>query len=901
MKINIPDGQYDHKLYEKEILDFWQKMQFFKPEYDPKLKKVRTSDEMYKDTRETFSIICPPPNANGNLHLGHMSGYSYQDAMGRFHRMTGHNVLLLPGKDHAGIQTEVVFEKELDKKGIKKQDMGRDKFYEECYRFCFENSETARNQEKKLGLSADYDRELFTLDPKIVKNILNTFVNMYKDELIYRGKRIINWCVRCQSALADIDTEYKDAQTKFYYFKYGFLEPEAEALKIKNEFQNKQIEWKYERSMTKDGLSEMPFAYGEIETYKLNNENLHVMGIGYDKNLDNGKILKGKVIGIQMSLDKQFRIVVAHPDFTGDLDSEINKIFLFESKYYPGAHIIQFAQYPDDKFYTNGFILGTVRPETKFGDTAIAVDPDDKRYAEFVGNTYEVKTINGTAKLKIIADNAVDENFGTGMVKVTPAHSPEDWDIASRHPKDAFPERQVIDFKGRLNHLTGKYEGMTVKQAREAMIPDMKEVGTLIYLDENYENRVRICERCKSPIEPLIANQWFVNTRPLKNKAKKLVEDKLTSILPSGKRNVYLNWMKQEEDWCITRQLWWGYRLPVWYKGKREQYITETGEVKEKIGDKTINSPNDYEDVMYVGLEQPVGEGWYQDEDILDTWFSSGQWPHATLKAYEKDFEKFYPTNVMETGWDILIFWVTRMMMLNPYLAEKEGITEAAKQIPFKHVFLHGLVLDKNGVKMSKSKGNGIDPLEMIEKYGADPLRFSIVMSNKAGMNQRLYEEKVSGNKKFCNKIWNSAKYVLMALENSSDIEMKDLDKDIFMKEKFESEINQAFVEKLRDRHEKTTKYMETFRFGLATEKLYNSFWHEFCDLYIEQSKELLKSDDKGVITETLSMLLAAITLYLKMLHPFIPFVTEKIYQILKENELVWEDVESLMYAEWKI
>lgn len=888
----LPDGPYNPQLAEKKILDFWLKNKFYSPEFQSGNNLSTAYRKNKTDERETFTIILPPPNANGNLHLGHMSGYAYQDLMGRFERMRGKKVLLLPGKDHAGIQTEVVFERELEKQGKQKQSIGRDEFYKLCYDFCTYQAQYAREQEQRIGLSADFDRELFTLDPKIVSEVMKAFQLMYEDNLVYRDKRIINWCPRCQSALADIDTEFKDSESPFYYFKYGFLEPEKLAIELKNKYRNQKINW----SITKNNASYTKGNFNDLE----------IIGIGYDTSQSN-TTLEGVVIGIEMRLDNKFRLVVQNPTYTDEIYSNLFDVFIKDSKTIAGAHIILFNEYEDDKYYNNGFILGTVRPETKFGDTALAVNPDDERYKDFVGKEFEVMTLNGPAKIKVIADKVVQKDEGTGMLKVTPAHSPEDWDIAQRHKEEAMPEKQVINFDGKLNHLTGKYEGMTVKEARKAMIPDMKTAGMLVHLDENYKNRIRICERCKHPIEPLISYQWFVNTTVLKRGAKRLVSEGFTDIMPEGKKKTYMQWMNSKEDWCITRQLWWGYRLPVWYKGKREQYITKSGEVKEKIADKIINSPKDYEGLIYVGLENPNNsntETWYQDEDVLDTWFSSGQWPFVTLMAKEKDFETFYPTQVMETGWDILLFWVTRMMLLNPYRAKKlrPNLSEN-NLVPFRNVYLHGLVLDKNGIKMSKSKGNGIDPFEMMQKYGTDALRLSFVKGNSVGQNYRLYEEKIASNRNFCNKIWNASKFILSNTKDSFDtiptlaLESLNLQKE-----------DKEFLNHLSQLVENITKRIENFQFGIATEELYESFWHNFADVYIEKAKPRLYTKDKdGNLINTKPkekesrlvaqwILLYSLENYLKLLHPFIPFITETIWQVLPKSE---SESETIMYSKW--
>jgi len=1100
----LPKGPYQPQLTEEEILKFWLENKFYAPEFSSD-KELSTAN---LKERENFTIVLPPPNANGNLHLGHMSGYTYQDLMARFQRMMGKRVLLLPGKDHAGIQTEVVFESELEKQGKSKREIGREEFYKQCYEFCLKNSETAREQEQKIGLSADFDRELFTLDPRIVDEVLAAFELMYEDGLVYRDKRIINWCPRCQSALADIDTEFKDSQTPFYYFKYGFLEPDQEAIKLKNEYQGKTIKVEIEVEETYESMKKVMTANQE-EYFKgkvyphyfrafvpktissITNSEIDTFVFGYQE-LEHEQNIEVTVIGIMMSLDRNFSLIVKNPKISiQEIESDLSlfRRFLVDgNKNYAGSHFILFDDYPEDKYYTNGFILGTVRPETKFGDTALAVDPDDERYKEFVGKEFEVQTLLGTSKIKVIADNAVEEDFGTGMVKVTPAHSPEDWDIAKRHPEEALPEKQVIDFDGKMNHLAGKYQGLKVKEARIAMIDDMKAIGMLIYLDETYTNRLRICERCKHPIEPLVSYQWFVDTRPLKDEAKRLVENGSTEIMPEGKKKTFFQWMNQDEDWCITRQLWWGYRLPVWYKGKRDQFITETGEVKERIAGKVIESPEDYQGILHVGRENPQSIGsieltvvrhgetnfnksgkfhgildvelsqdgieqaeklsvnlegdfdviissplkrarttaeiinsklkleivenelilerdfgnlegltweefsekfpveasknnpdfqenlekgetilevesrvdlffewlkisgfkkplivthagiirimerklknltpeesrqndpentevrtyiltlqdWHQDEDVLDTWFSSGQWPYLTLKARPEDF-KFYPTQVMETGWDILLFWVTRMMLLNPYRAKKlNPDVSDSEVVPFTDVYLHGLVLDKNGVKMSKSKGNGIDPFEMMQKYGTDALRFSFIKGNTVGQNYRLYEEKISSNRNFCNKIWNATKFVLFNIEGSSD-NLVNLTKEDIQLTQDDTELLDGLDKLVTE----TTRRLTDFQFGIAADELYESFWHNFADVYLEKIKTRLytKDRDGNAINSTPEeqesrkaaqwIILKAIETYLKLLHPFMPFLTEKLWQELPKRE---GESETIMYSQW--
>lgn len=1150
----LPKGPYNPKETEAEMLKFWLENEYYKPEYVSE-KKLSTAYKEKNDIRETYTNILPPPNANGNLHLGHMSGYAYQDMMGRFQRMKGKKVLLLPGKDHAGIQTEVVFENELAKKGKSKRDLGRETFYKACYKFCMDNADVARNQEKKLGLSADYSRELFTLDPRVVNQILGTFIDLYHDGLVYRDKRLINWCVRCQSALADIDTEYKESEGTFIYFKYAFtktdgtLKVDKYALALKEKFEEKTVEVEIER---KKGLKinpdkgeeyEWPFDYYGFIKEEINpndKEDLDVILIGFEDNLQVGDKVTGKVIGLMMRMDGDYKLYVIKEGTSQEvIDFALKERFEGFSKHFGGVQNRIFSVHTKPEHYSNGFVIGTVRPETIFGDTGIAVHPDDERYKEYIGKELELIGPQGKTKLKVVASKNVDPEFGTGVLKVTPAHATEDWDIAVAN-KELFPEKQCINFDGKLNHLCGKYEGMPTKDARKVMLEDMQESGLLVQIQENYTNRIQICERCKNPIEPLVSYQWFLNTRPLKEKAKQLVNSGITEIMPEGKKNVYLNWMDNPEDWCITRQLWWGYRVPVWYKYQPKEYITKTGEVKEQIGDKIMTSRDDYKDMMEVSITPPgqeinvirhgesegnvlgvtsgrtdhkltklgekeaiefaknsdgqfdliltstlsrsietgeiiakelgikdiiheelicernfgdyenkkkedlqkeypdynsvwqdtipngetiadveqrvdkfielfkkkystkkvlivthmgiirvllrklggktveesreiqIGncqefkfivpeEGWIQDEDVFDTWFSSGQWPAVTLAVNNTchpdpdlsgevsplttpdDFSTFYPTQVMETGWDILIFWVTRMMLLCPYKATKlkalssqkldeseqseetnlairdlvgsknldsrlrgnDNITiEDDTQVsPFKYVYLHGLVLDKNGIKMSKSKGNGIDPFEMMQKYGTDALRMSFIFGNKAGQNYRLYEEKIETFRNYCNKLWNMSKFVLMSLEN--------IEFDVAKVDEYKKHVtteDEVMINKIDMLQTKITRNMESFQFGVAIQDLYESSWHEFADVFIEQIKSRIYTKDKegnpvNTSAEAVNSRMAAmytlwycLTMYLKMLHPFIPFITERIWKEMPKDT---EESETLMYSAW--
>jgi valyl-tRNA synthetase len=756
----LPDGQYNFTETEKKILEFWQSKPFFKPEY------------IKDENAPTFTIVEPPPNANGSLHLGHMSGYAYQDLMGRYNRMKGKRVLLLPGKDHAGIQTEVIFEKELEKKGINKLDLGREEFYKQCYEFCMQMSETARSQEKRLGLAADYERELFTLDPRVVNTVLETFIKLHKDGYVYKGAKIVNWCVRCQTTLADIDTEHKERDGKMVYIKYPIKD--------------------------------------------------------------------------------------------------------------------------SDQFIS----VATSRPETMLGDVAVVVNPDDERYKSLIGKTAIIPIAN--REVPIIPSKWIDKEFGTGAMKLTTAHAPEDVKIADDYEKESGIRLSAINIIWKDGRLTGpipeKYKGMKVNAAREEIIKELQSLGLLEKV-ENMKHNVSVCERCKSVIEPLLSSQWFIKVENLKRPAIEAVKNGEVKILPEAREKMYYQWMENLRDWPVSRQLWWGYRMPVWYKGDREEFVDDNGQIIEKIGGVEITSRN-FDEVVKVSIESP-GEGWIQDPDIFDTWFSSGQWPYATLMVKEGDFEKFYPTAVMETGYDILFFWVSRMIMLGLYRTGK---------VPFNTVYLHGLVTDKNGDKMSKSKGNGIDPYEMMQKYGTDALRYSFLMGNNPGTNYPLYEDKVKGFRNFMNKIWNASKFVMMNLEGIEQYEWFEAIKSCKsvgviheLPLQFEPE-DKEMLEKLESTEKRFDELFEKFRFGLLTEEVYNEFWHTFCDEYIEKSKSRVwKNKETGEYSSTpesrqaaQAVLFYSLKSYLRMLHPFIPFITEEIWQHLVEDG---KYEEALMYA----
>lgn len=676
---------YNPKDWENKLYSDWEARGLFNPDGS--------------DSSSRYSNILPPPNANGELHLGHASGYTVMDLYGRFERMKGKQVLLLPGKDHAGIQTQVVFEKKLQaEQGITRHDLGREKFYQSTYDFCLDRADYMRLQEKRIGLSADWSREKFTLDPEVSRRVTATFVEMYRDGMIYRGERIINWCPRCATALSDVEVIHKETEGKLYYIEYPIK-------------------------------------------------------------------------------DSDEKIMVA-----------------------------------------------TTRPETMLGDTAVAVHPSDERYQALVGKTVILPLTD--REIPIIADHRIDLTFGTGAVKITPAHDPLDWEIGKTH---ALPTLQVIDTGATITEIGGIFSGLAVSEARVKVLEALAIAGRLIK-EEAHAINLSICERCKTPIEPLISKQWFIDVDAphysLKQKSIEALKADTISFHPENMKEQMIQWLENLHDWCISRQLWWGHRIPVWYRGEE----------------------------TYCGIEAPEGDGWIQDSDTLDTWFSSGQWPYTTLGYPEAaDAEAFYPTDLMVMGRDLLFFWATRMIMFGFY---KTG------QAPFKHLYFTGLVRDKDGLKMSKSKGNGVDVLEMIDRFGADAVRMSLTLGTTPGLDFRLYEEKIETFRNFTNKLWNMGRYIgsQTAADNrpSAAPEAKtDADRWILSRA-------QAVTTEV-------TRLLENYQLSLAGEKLRDFTWSEFADWYVEIHK-VEKND---------AVLRSVFDTILHLWHPFMPFVTEAIYRTL--------------------
>lgn len=644
---------YDPKEIEDKIYKIWEESGFFNP-------------DNLKETKSKYSIVIPPPNITGSLHMGHALNATIQDILIRKKRMKGYKTLWLPGTDHAGIATQNVVEKELKKEGKTRHDLGREKFIEKVWEWKDKYGDEILNQLKKLGSSCDWSRTRFTMDNDYQKKVEETFLHYHKKGWIYRAERVINWCPRCQTSISDLEIKYKEEKAKLYWIKYG------------------------------------------------------------------------------------------------------------------------------------PFILATTRPETKLGDTAVAVHPSDERYKDMVGKEYDILGVLGKFKIKVVADRSVNPEFGSGAVKVTPAHSIIDSEIAERNN---IPSKQIINEEGRMMENCGKYAGLKTGEAREQIVEDMKKMGLIDHIDEDYIHNISLCDRCESIIENLPSSQWFLKMDELAKMAIKSVKDGKVVFHPKRWEKVYLDWMENIRDWCISRQLWWGHKIPI-------------------------------ED----------------SEDVLDTWFSSALWPYATMN--EKDQKEFYPTNVLSTARDIINLWVARMVFSGLEFKEEE---------PFKDVIIHPTILAKSGQRMSKSLGTGVDPMKYIEQYGADATRFGLIWQTMRNQDIHWAEEHVLAGKKFCNKIWNASRFVLEQTKESKP-------------EGISPRLNKITKEVSED--------IEKYEFGQALHKLYEFFWHEFCDKDIEEFKK-----DKQNPGELLRTLITS----LKLLHPFIPFITEEIWSQLpiKDKKLL--------------
>lgn len=709
------DKNYNPKSFEDRIYKTWKDGQYFVAKIDK--------------NKKPFTIVMPPPNVTGNLHLGHALNNTLQDILIRRKRMQGYSALWVPGTDHASISTEMKVVQKIESEGKTKAELGREEFLKEAWEWTYEYGGNIKNQLEKLGVSCDWSREAFTLDENLSNAVQEVFIKMYKDGLIYRGDRIVNWCVSCGTAVSDAEVVHKDESGQLWHIRYPF--------------KNKE---------------------------------------GY-------------------------------------------------------------------------IVIATTRPETMLGDLAVAVNPNDERYEDIVGETLLLPLVN--REIPIISDEYVEMEFGTGMVKITPSHDPNDFEVGARHN---LGQCVVIDEKGYIPEGYGKYSGMERLEARKAIVADLEKLGLLDKI-EDHEHSVGHCERCGTVIEPVISKQWFVKMENFAKEALEVYKNGELNLIPSRLGKVYENWLTGTRDWTISRQLWWGHRIPIYYCDDCGEIIVS----KERPEKCTCGSTN-----------------LRQDPDTLDTWFSSALWPFSTLGWPEKtpDLEYFFPTDVLVTGYDIIFFWVIRMVFSSLYNMGK---------VPFKDVYFTGLIRDSQGRKMSKSLNNGIDPLEVIDQYGADALRFTLVTGNSPGNDMRFYMERVEANRNFANKLWNATRFIFMNLDednikNIDDLELENVDKWI--------------ISRANNLIKNVDENIDKYEIGLAADKIYDFVWNEFCDWYIELVKTRLYNSDLERSIKAQSTLIHVLDIILKLLHPFMPYITEEIYSIMpnKKDMLInetWPKYES--------
>lgn len=703
--------QYDPSEVEDRTYKFWCDKKYFHAEVNP--------------DKKPYTIVIPPPNITGQLHMGHALDNTLQDILIRFRRMQGYETLWLPGTDHASIATEAKIVEAMRKEGVTKEDIGREGFLERAWDWKNQYGSRIIEQLKKMGSSCDWDRERFTLDEGCSKAVREVFVNLYEKGLIYQGKRMVNWCPHCRTTISDAEVEYEDQAGHFWHLRYPL----------------------------KDGS-------GYVE-------------------------------------------------------------------------------------------LATTRPETMLGDTAVAVNPNDERYKDLIGKTLILPIVH--REIPVVADDYVDIEFGTGVVKITPAHDPNDYEVGLRHNLEII---DVMTDDGHIAEGWGKYSGMDRYECRKEIVKDLEAEGALIKI-EDYSHNVGTCYRCHTTIEPRLSKQWFVSMKPLAQPAIDAVKDGRTKFVPERFEKVYFHWLENIRDWCISRQLWWGHRIPAWY-------CADCGKI-------TV-SREDAKACAHCGSTNIE-----QDPDTLDTWFSSALWPFSTMGWPEDtpEYKYFYPTNTLVTGYDIIPFWVMRMMF--------SGL-EQTGQVPFDTVFIHGLVRDAQGRKMSKSLGNGIDPLEIISEYGADALRFTLATGNSPGNDMRFSDDKVKASRNFANKLWNAARFVLMYLDDN--FKYDGLPKDLEIEDKW-------ILSKVNTLAKEVTDNLDKFELGIAIQKLYDFIWDVFCDWYIEIAKIRLQGTDENAKDNAKSVLVYVLTDILKLLHPFMPFITEEIYQAIPHSD------ESIMVSKW--
>ncbi len=921
----LPNGPYNFTEEEARILDYWLQNGFYKPEYNPKQGRVVSTEEMKKDSRTPWSLICPPPNAYGRPHIGNLSGYAYQDAMARYARMQGKKVLMIPGKDHAGLEGEGVFVRDvLEKQGRNKFDMTREEFYKEIWDFNMQNMQLALADEKSIGLSADFDRNIFTLDPKIVDTVLSTFVQMYNEQMIYKGVRIVNWDPKARSAVADNQCIREERDGTLYTIKYPLVRLRSWKLNFRKSEILEKIRTGEKTIETRALNPEEPERYfGDIKAGDI----LICIDKSSEEKMSVYKKVKKveKFESLKVAFEKvEWSRVGFVPESADALLNSYNEMFAgYGDKInQTGLVAIELEDLNDSDYIT----IATTRPETIPADTAIAMNPEDERYKEF--RNFKAIIPFTDREVPIISSFRVDKDFGTGCLKVTPAHAIEDylimqeWNGSLAENGELIADSQKISYINVIGQdlkLCGpvpeKYKGRKYKEAKCDMINELTEAGLLIN-EEHVKQNVLIAERTKAQIEPLISSQWFVDIEKIRKPVIEMVKSGEVTIHPKNMEQKFYYWMENLRDWAISRSLWWGYRMPVWYAGPIEERIDAYGKVetwihltptlssKERgnhaegmVGEAVPLDPAN-ENHMRVQLESP-GERWIQDENVLDTWFSSGQWPYATLEAYDL-MDTFYPTSVMETGFDILENWVSRMMMFS-YIKHK--------QIPFKDVYLHGLVLGPDGQKMSKSRGNLVNIDDAKRDYGTDAIRMVYFYQNKAGSDYTMSNDKLKNFKQFMNKIWNASRFVLMnqpsAISHQNEMRADSAQPTA---DSLNLELSKLIITHITDLKEKVTKNIENFEFGYATETLYESFWHTFCDIYLEEAKkhlyaqknketgEILSEPDEASKIEIQQILMYTLKEYLKMLHPFIPFITQRIWNEVPKTD---EEHECLMYTGW--
>ncbi len=701
--------QYDPSEVEDRTYKFWCDNKYFHAEVNPEKKP--------------YTIVIPPPNITGQLHMGHALDNTLQDILIRWRRMQGYEALWLPGTDHASIATEAKIVEAMREEGVTKDDIGRDGFMERAWAWKDKFGSRIIEQLKKMGSSCDWDRERFTLDEGCSEAVKEVFVNLYEKDLIYQGKRMVNWCPHCQTTISDAEVEYEDQAGHFWHLRYPFVD-----------------------------------------------------GSGYLE-------------------------------------------------------------------------LATTRPETLLGDTAVAVNPNDERYKDLVGKMLDLPIVH--RQIPVVADEYVDVEFGTGVVKITPAHDPNDYELGLRHNLEII---DVMTDDGHIAEGWGKYSGMDRYECRAEIVKDLEAEGALIKI-EDYSHNVGTCYRCHTSIEPRLSKQWFVKMEPLAKPAIDVVRNGEVKFVPERFDKIYYHWMENIKDWCISRQLWWGHRIPAYY-------CDDCGEV--------MVSKDEVHKCSKCGSEHI-----HQDPDTLDTWFSSALWPFSTM-GYPKntpELDYFYPTNTLVTGYDIIFFWVARMIF---------SAVEHTGKVPFDTVFIHGIVRDSQGRKMSKSLGNGIDPLLIIDEYGADALRFTLATGNSPGNDMRFSDDRVKASRNFANKLWNAARFVLMYL--GEDYKYNGLPNDLAIEDKW-------IISKVNSLAKEVTENLEKFELGIAVQKLYDFIWDVFCDWYIEISKIRLQSGEGAETAK--AVLVYVLTDILKLLHPFMPFITEEIYQAIPH------DTESIMISKW--